>query len=183
MIDSLRQKIKFDKKADRLGPDCPFTHWRLFFKKSMRKICEKKFGSFGEDAEFRPYAFAINCSKISIGKKVVIRPGSMLFADTRVPNKGRIIIEDNVLIGSGVHIYVSNHKYGAKNATIMEQGHFEPENTVLKKGSWIGANAILLPGVSIGYNSIVGAGSIVTKNVPDNVVVAGNPAKILKEIS
>lgn len=182
-MTGLIRKIKFDNKADRLGPDCPFTHWRLFFKKSMRRICEKKFEAFGEGAEFRPYAFAINCSKISIGKKVVIRPASMLFADTRVADKGKISIEDNVLIGSGVHIYVSNHKYGAKNATIMEQGHFDPENTLLKNGCWIGANAILLPGVTIGRNAIVGAGSIVTKDVPDNVIVAGNPAKFLKEIS
>lgn len=177
------KKRRFDKKADRLGPDCPFTHWRLFFKSPMRKLCQKKFGKFGEGAEFRPYAFAINCSKISIGNKVVIRPGSMLFADIREPDKGNIIIEDFVLIGSGVHIYVSNHKYGAQNAIIMEQGHFSPENTVLKKGCWIGANAILLPGVTVGHNSIVGAGSIVTKDVPNNVVVAGNPARVLKVIS
>ena len=176
-------KRRFDKNADRLGPDCPFTHWRLFFKTEMLKLCRKKFGHFGEGAEFRPYAFAINCSKISIGDKVVIRPGSMLFADIRDPEKGRIIIEDHVLIGSGVHIYVSNHKYGGQNATIMEQGHFNAENTILKKGCWVGANAILLPGVTIGRNSIVGAGSIVTKDVPDNVVVAGNPAKVLKVIS
>ncbi|HAI40259.1 MAG TPA: acyltransferase, partial [Maribacter sp.] len=63
------------------------------------------------------------------------------------------------------------------------QGHFNAENTILKKGCWVGANAILLPGVTIGHNSIVGAGSIVTKDVPDNVVVAGNPAKVLKVIS
>tara|TARA_R110002050_G_scaffold264581_2_gene405483 strand:- start:675 stop:1223 length:549 start_codon:yes stop_codon:yes gene_type:complete len=176
-------KRRFDKKADRLGPDCPFTHWRLFFKKTSRKLCEKKFGHFGIGSEFRPYAFAINCSKISIGDKVVIRPGSMLFADIREPEKGKIIIEDHVLIGSGVHIYVSNHKYGALNTTIMNQGHFNAENTILKKGCWVGANAILLPGVTIGHNSIVGAGSIVTKDVPDNVVVAGNPAKVLKVIS
>ncbi|MEL7271430.1 MAG: acyltransferase [Bacteroidota bacterium] len=177
----LLKKVRFDYKADRLGPDCPFTHWKLFFKGSMRKICEKKFSEFGEGSEFRPYAFAINCSQIRLGKRVVIRPGSMLFADVRYKDKGLIKIEDDVLIGSGVHIYVSNHKFGESDKTVIEQGHFEPLNTTLKKGCWIGANAILLPGVTIGENSVVGAGSIVTKNVPNNSVVVGNPARIIKK--
>lgn len=177
----LFDKIRFDKNADRLGPDCPFTHWRLFFKKPMRKICQKKFAAFGEGAEFRPYAFAVNCSKIKLGKRVVIRPGSMLFADIRHKDKGFINIEDDVLIGSGVHIYVSNHKFGASGKTVFEQGHFDPENTTLQKGCWVGANAVLLPGVTIGANAVVGAGSIVTKNVPDNTVVVGNPARVIKE--
>lgn len=179
----LIKKIKFDIKSDRLGPDCPFTHWRLFFKKEMTSICKKKFLHFGENAEIRPYSFIINCSKISIGNKVVIRPGTMLFADNRFPDKGKIIIENDVLIGSGVHIYVSNHAYGKKGVPIIEQGHFDPQDTILKKGCWIGANSVLLPGVVIGENSIVGAGSIVTKNIPANVVVAGNPAKTIKNLS
>tara|TARA_R110001632_G_scaffold232191_2_gene372413 strand:- start:6466 stop:7011 length:546 start_codon:yes stop_codon:yes gene_type:complete len=180
---SIIQKIRFDIKSDRLGPDCPFTHWKLFFKKSMRKLCTKKFAHFGIGAEIRPYSYVINCSKISIGDNVVIRPGSMLFADVREPNKGRIFIEDGVLIGSGVHIYVSNHKFGMPDTPVIEQGHFAAADTTLKKGSWIGANSILLPGITVGINSIVGAGSIVTKNVPDNTVVAGNPAKIIKTLS
>jgi acetyltransferase-like isoleucine patch superfamily enzyme len=176
------RKIKFDLKADRLGPDCPFTHWKLFFKSPMRTLCVKKLAHFGENSEIRPYSYLINCSKISIGENVVIRPGSMLFADIRAKDKGKIMIQDGVLIGSGVHIYVSNHKYGKPDTPIIDQGAFDALDTTLKKGCWIGANSILLPGVTIGANSIVGAGSIVTKNVPDNVIVAGNPAKIIKTI-
>ncbi len=175
-------KIKFDLNSDRLGPDCPFTHWKLFFKVMGEKLCRKKFASFGEGAEFRPYAYAVTCSKISLGNRVVIRPGTMLFADPREGGKGNIIIEDDVLIGSGVHLYVANHKYGKKNVPIYEQGHFEAKDIIVKKGSWIGANSIILAGVTVGENSIVGAGSIVTKNVPNNVIVAGSPAKIIKEI-
>lgn len=180
---SIIQKIKFDISSDRLGPDCPFTHWKLFFKRPMQKLCAKKFAQFGEGAEIRPYSYIINCSKISIGAKVVIRPGSMLFADSRDPKNGRICIGDGALIGSGVHIYVSNHKYGAYNMPIIDQGHFDALDTTISEGAWIGANSILLPGVTIGKNSIVGAGSIVTKDVPENTIVAGNPARILKTLT
>ncbi|RYY14386.1 MAG: acyltransferase, partial [Chitinophagaceae bacterium] len=56
------------------------------------------------------------------------------------------------------------------------------EQVVLKKGCWIGANAIILPGVTIGENSVVGAGSIVTKSIPDRVVAVGSPARVVKKI-
>ena len=93
-----------------------------------------------------------------------------------------IIIEDDVMIGSGVHIYVANHRFSRKDVSIIDQGHFPGKQVSLKKGSWIGANAIILPGVIIGENSVVGAGSVVTKSIPNGVVAAGNPAKIIKVI-
>jgi acetyltransferase-like isoleucine patch superfamily enzyme len=179
---SIIKKIQFDIKSDRIGPDCPYTHWKLFYKKKMVKLCKKKFGAFGEGSEFRANSYAVTCSKIFIGKRVTIRPHTMIFADPRNTEKGKVIIEDDVLIGSGVHIYVANHKFGKKDTPVVNQGHFDPKNTIIERGSWIGANAIILPGVIIGRNSIIGAGSIVTKNIPSNVLAVGNPARIIKEI-
>lgn len=181
MILDIFKKYKFDKYSDRLGLDCPFTHWKLYFKKSMRKICQKKFASFGENAEFRPGAYAFCCSNIHIGCNVVIRPMSCIFANDSSKN-GKIVIEDNCLVGSGVHIYTSNHRFDDTSLDIFEQGYSEPKDVILKKGCWIGASVIILPGVVIGKNSVVGAGSVVTKSVPDFCVVAGNPAKIIKNI-
>jgi len=183
MIKNFFSKIKFDLNSDRLGPDCPFTHWRLYFKNSMKNICKKKFKYFSETSEFRAGAYAITCSKIGLGKNVIIRPTTMLFADPWNGDDGSIFIEDDVMLGSGVHIYVANHKYDDVTMPIINQGHCEARTVVLKKGCWIGANVIILKGVTIGKNSVVGAGSIVTKSIPDYCVAAGNPAKIIKIIS
>ena len=102
----------------------------------------------------------------------------MLFAC----NDSTITIEDNVLIGSGVHIYVHNHRFNQTDIPISIQGHYPSADVIVKEGAWLGANSVVLPGVIIGENSVVGAGSIVTRSVPDCVVVAGNPAKVIKKI-
>lgn len=181
VIFELFSRIKFWNNADRLGPDCLTTHFKLYFKKAGKKLCVKKFKHLGEGAEFRPGAYAIACSNISLGTNVVIRPSTMLFADPRIGG-AQIIIEDDVLIGSGVHMYVNNHRFDNLNIPISKQGHYAGKNIVIKSGAWIGANTIILPGVTIGENAVVGAGSVVTKNVQNACVFAGNPAKLIKEI-
>jgi len=144
----------------------------------MRRLCRKKFKSFGPGAEFRPGAYAIFCSNIQIGARVVVRPGSMLFADDTV----EIEIGDDVMMGSGIHMYVHNHRFDKMDVPLIQQGYYPSKGICIKDGAWIGANSILLPGVTIGRNSVVGAGSVVTKSVPDFSVVGGNPAKFIKKI-
>ncbi len=131
---------------------------------------------FGKNAEFRMGAYAVTCSNISLGDKVIIRPGSILMAT----KNGQIKIEKDVLVGSGVHIYVSNHKFDDLSLAIYYQGHSEEKSVLIKEGSWLGANAIILPGVTIGLNAVVAAGSIVTKDVQDFTLVGGNPTKIIR---
>lgn len=183
-VKELAERLKYWQTADRIGPDIPLHHFKLHFKSSMRKLCSKKFKYFGLGAEFRPGAYAEACSKISIGDYVVIRPGTFLFADP-TPGGGAIIIEDKVLIGSGVHFYTNNHQFGDTNVPIYDQGYpaaSEDNSVLIRRGCWIGANAIILPGVEVGGNSVVGAGSVVTKTVPANVVVAGNPARLVRTL-
>jgi len=182
LIAEIYRKIKFCIKADRLGPDMPFTHWKLHYKKQMLKLCKRKFRKFSETAEFRAGAYAVGCSKIEIGNRVIIRPNTMLFADTVMEMDCSIKIEDDVMMGAGIHIYVNNHKFDDPTIPLIDQGYYPDQAVVLKKGCWIGANSIILPGVTIGENSVVGAGSIVTKSLPARVLAAGNPAKILKKI-
>jgi len=176
------QRIRFWKNADRIGPDVPYTHWKLYFKTTMLKLCKKRFKYFDDTAEFRPGAYAICCSKISIGKRVIIRPNTILAASSNNNDQG-IAIEDDVLIGPGVNIFITKHKFNNPNIPIIEQGYYEEEKILLKKGCWIGANAIILPGVTIGENSVIGAGSVVTTSIPDGVVAVGNPAKVIKKVT
>jgi acetyltransferase-like isoleucine patch superfamily enzyme len=180
-ILELIKRYTYMKRADRLGPDIPFTHWKLHFQNEMIKLCKKKFLHFDDTAQFRPGAYAVCCSKISIGKRVVIRPGSMLFADPRENGAG-IIIEDNVVIGSGVHIYVANHRFDNSNIPIIDQGHYPSKKIVLKDGCWIGANTVILPGVTIGTNAVIGAGSVVSRNIAPRTVAVGSPARVIKKI-
>lgn len=178
LLKEIYKKILFCNSADRIGPDMPFSHWKLHFKSSMLKLCKSKFKFFDDSADFRAGAYAVHCSNISIGKSVVIRPTTMMFAD----EFAQIIIEDNVMMGAGVHFYVNNHKFERRDMPLINQGYYPSEDIIVKNGAWIGANAILLPGVTIGKNSVVGAGSIVTKSLPDYCIAVGAPAKIIKSI-
>jgi len=171
---NILKKIRFWSRSDRIGPDIPYNHWRLHFKGLMYKLCKRKFHYFTKTSEFRPGAYAVYCSKISIGRRVVIRPLTMLFADS-----------DNliVMLGSGVQIYVNNHSYEDTSVPIIDQGYLDCRDVVLESGCWVGSNSIILPGVTIGKNSVVAAGSVVKSSVPDFTVVAGNPAKVIRKIS
>ena len=92
---------------------------------------------------------------------------------------GPVTISDNVNIGQNVTISGLNHNYEDPNKTISEQGvstmPIKIENNV-----WIGANSVVLPGVQIGNHSVIGAGSIITKDIPPYSVAVGNPARIVK---
>jgi acetyltransferase-like isoleucine patch superfamily enzyme len=93
-------------------------------------------------------------------------------------------IEDNVFIGHSVTFI--NDAYPRSTTVAGElqtEADWKVENTVVRKGASIGSGATILSKVTVGNNAIVGAGSVVTKDVPDNAIVAGNPAKFLRFIS
>ncbi|WP_436414228.1 acyltransferase [Petrimonas sp.] len=181
MFVEIFKRIKFWNSADRIGPDIPTTHWKLFFRSTMLKLCKKKFLFFSNTAEIRPGSYIIGCSQISIGDNVVIRPHVQMHGETSSLSES-ISIEDNVLVGCGVHFYVENHKFDNPDLDIICQGHSLAKPILIQKGSWIGANAIILPGVTIGRNTVVAAGSVVTKSFGPNLVIGGVPARIIKKI-
>ena len=94
-----------------------------------------------------------------------------------------VTIEDNVFIGHGV-MFINDKYPRATNARgeLKTESDWKVEPTIVKKGASIGTGAVILSNVTIGENSIVGAGSVVTKDVPANTIVAGNPAKLIRMI-
>ena len=123
----------------------------------------------------------------------VVLPGAVIGSNCNVCAnsliENNVIIGDNVTIKSGVQIWdgihVEDNVFIGPNVTFTNdkrpRSKAYPDTylkTVVKKGSSIGANATILPGITIGENSMVGAGSVVTRNIPDNAIVMGNPAKI-----
>ncbi len=94
-----------------------------------------------------------------------------------------VIIEDNVFIGHGVtFINDSYPRATTPEGELQTEKDWKVEATIVKRGASIGSGSTILSNVVIEENSIVGAGSVVTRNVPPNVIVAGNPAKVLRTI-
>ena len=93
-----------------------------------------------------------------------------------------VTIEDNVFIGHGVMFINDSYPRATTEGKLQTEADWKVERTVVKKGASIGSGATILSNISIGENAIVGAGSVVTKDVPPNGIVAGNPAKILRYI-
>ena len=116
--------------------------------------------------------FYINIGSFTrIGKNVFINH-ACTFLDM-----GGITIEDDVLIGPKVNLITEGHPL---NPAERQALYVKP--IVIKRNAWIGAGATILPGVTVGENAVVAAGAVVSKDVPDNTVVGGIPAKVLKTI-
>lgn len=91
----------------------------------------------------------------------------------------QVRIGNHVMLGPGVQIYTAAHLLQAEE---RNQGLEEAKSIVIEDNVWLGGSAILLPGVRIGRNAVVGAGAVVSRDVPENMVVAGNPARVIREI-
>ena len=109
---------------------------------------------------------------ISLGKNVFINH-ACTFLDL-----GGIVIEDEVLVGPKVSLITENHPVRPEDRKMLDL-----KRIVLKRKCWIGANSVILPGVTVGENSVVAAGSVVTKDVPADTVVAGVPARVIKKVT
>ena len=93
---------------------------------------------------------------------------------------GEVEIGNDVMMGPDCIIQTRNHAYGRTDVSMNQQGFAEPKKVTIGDDVWLCQQVIILPGVKIGDHSIVGAGAVVTKDVPKWSVVGGNPARVLK---
>jgi acetyltransferase-like isoleucine patch superfamily enzyme len=140
--------------------------------KEINRIFSELIGKPVDDTFFLiPPFYSDFGENINIGKNVFVNH-ACTFMD-----RGGITLEDNVLIGPKVNLIATNHPLdpAERRSTISHP-------IIIKRGAWLGAGATILPGVTIGENSVVAAGAVVSKNVPDNFIVGGVPARIIRSI-
>lgn len=137
---------------------------REIFSRLIGRPVDKSFGLFPP--------FYTDCGKnLHIGRNVFINSGC------RFQDQGGITIGDGTLIGHNVVMATLNHSENSE-----ERANLHPAPIHIGRNVWIGASATILPGVTIGDGAIVGAGAVVTRDVPENTIVVGIPAKILRPV-
>jgi acetyltransferase-like isoleucine patch superfamily enzyme len=144
----------------------------------------------GEGVRFFNFVNAYGCSvddNSKVGAFVEIQKGASIGKNCKISSHTFICegvtIEDDVFIGHNVSFINDMFpKAVNKDGSIQTEEDWELKTTLVKKRASIGTSVTILGGVTIGENSLVGAGSVVTKDVPSNVVVAGNPARIFKKL-
>lgn len=145
----------------------------------------------GKDVKLSPFVNLYGCEigeSTKIGAFVEIQKNAKVGRNCKVSSHTfvceGVTIEDNVFVGHGV-VFINDLYPRATTAEgeLQTEKDWRVEPTLVKKGASIGSGATILASVVIGENAMVGAGSVVTRDVPDNAIVAGNPAKVLRMIA
>lgn len=135
------------------------------------KACEKLFGRI-TNVWIEPPFYCCYGTNISIGD------GCYINYNCNFVDDGKITIGEKVMLGPAVTIATAGHPI---NPSMRE--YMYAALVVIEDNCWIGAGSIICPGVTIGKNSVIGAGSVVTKDIPANSVAAGNPCRVLRKIN
>lgn len=142
-------------------------------KEERLAVIKELFGEIGEGCTVYPGFHCDNGKNIRIGRHAFIN------YNVTIMDRGKVTIGDHILLAPNVVITTSNHPLDPqmRRDSLGIAGPVTIGNDV-----WIGANAVILPGVTIGNNVVVAAGAVVTKDVPDNTLVAGVPARRLHDL-
>jgi acetyltransferase-like isoleucine patch superfamily enzyme len=145
---------------------------------------------FGKEVRIFGFVNLYGCAigdRTKIGAFVEIQKGAVIGADCKISSHTfvceGVTIQDSVFVGHGV-VFINDRFPRATNADgqMQTEADWSVEKTLVCKGASIGSGSVIMCGVTIGENAIVGAGSVVTKDVPANAVVAGTPARFMRHV-
>jgi maltose O-acetyltransferase len=138
-----------------------------------RRILKELFGKGGESVWMQPPFYCDYGSNIQLGERVFFNFNCVVL------DVCRVTIGDFTLFGPAVQVYTATHPM---NAELRRKQEFAKP---IEIGSdvWVGGGAIICPGVTIGSRTVIGAGSVVTRDIPDQVFAAGNPCRVIREIT
>jgi maltose O-acetyltransferase len=135
------------------------------------QILGELFGSSGADVSIQPPFHCDYGTNIALGDKIFMN------FNCTILDVARVEIGDNVLLGPGVQIYAATHPL---SAAVRRTGLEAGKPVVIGADVWVGGGAIICPGVKIGPRAVIGAGSVVTRDVPSDVLAAGNPCRVIR---
>lgn len=151
-----------------------FNNTRPTLRDRREQIIKRLFGRTGENCWIESPFFCDNGFNISVGENFFAA------ANCCILDCAKVTIGDNVLIGPNVGIYPPNH---AIDSTERAEGYERSLPVQIGDNVWIGGGVSILGGVKIGSGSIIGSGSVVTKDIPEDVIAVGNPAKVIRKIT
>lgn len=143
--------------------------------KRRARLLREMFAELGDGCYIEPPLHANwGGHHVHFGKNIYANFGLTLVDDTH------IYVGDHTMFGPNVVVATAGHPILPE---LREQGYQYNAPVHIGRNCWIGAGAVILPGITIGDNVVVGAGSVVTKDLPDNVVAVGNPCRVLREVN
>ncbi|MDY2922351.1 MAG: DapH/DapD/GlmU-related protein [Eubacterium sp.] len=165
----LRQSTPEERKEGQRQAQLVFQiNHTMPFTEEYDNLVKELFGeNLGAGSRITPPISGACVGSVKIGKNVIINSNLLAMA------RGGITIEDNAMIAANVQLISNNHDP-------YDLWILPCKPVLIKEYAWIGAGATILPGVCVGKHAIVGAGSVVTKDVPDYAVAVGNPARVVK---
>ncbi|REK74689.1 maltose acetyltransferase domain-containing protein [Paenibacillus paeoniae] len=183
---SQRENIKYGRLFTDMGEGLPedrlkgkelvydFNHTRPSEKERRNQLATELFGSYGNKSWIEPPLHLCYGSNTFIGDHFYANTNLTIIDDTTVT------IGNGVLLGPNVTICTVGHPVDPE---LRATGQMYAFPVVIEDGVWIGSGVIINPGITIGKNSVIGAGSMVTKDIPPNVIAVGNPCRILRDIT
>ena len=151
-----------------------FNNTRPSERNKRNQIIKKLFHSVGENAWIES---PFNCD---YGYNITVGDNFYTNTNCTILDCAKVTIGNNVLIGPNVSLYTPNH---AINADERKEGYERSLPINIGDNVWVGGSVTIVPGVTIGDNTIIGAGSVVTKDIPSNVIAAGVPCRVIRSIT